>query len=147
MVGDLLTSVLVLGNGIVLLFKEWYWLDPLLSLLIVAFILKNCWSILKEATGILMNSTPKDIDLEAVKKALQAIPGVRGVHYLHAWNISASSIAFSCHVEVADQPVSCTEPIAEKIRAELLEGFGIDHPVLQFETGPCGNGTLLCELT
>jgi cobalt-zinc-cadmium efflux system protein len=147
MIGDFLSSVLVLGNGVVLLFKPWYWLDPLLSVLIVAFILKNCWSILKEASGILMNSTPKDIDIEAIKKALLEIPGVLGVHYLHAWNISASSIAFSCHVEVADQPVSCTEPIAEKIRAELLERFGIDHPILQFETGPCGNGTLLCELT
>jgi cation diffusion facilitator family transporter len=147
MMGDLLTSLLVLVNGILLLFKAWYWLDPLLSLLIVAFILKNCWSILKEATGILMNSTPKDIDIEEIKKALEEIPGVCGVHYLHAWNISSSNIAFSCHVEVADQLISDTEPLAEKIRVVLLERFGIDHPILQFETRPCGEGTLLCELS
>ncbi len=147
MVGDFLTSVLVLVNGVVLVFRPWYWLDPLLSFVIVAFILKNCWSILKEATGILMNATPKNLDLEKVKKSILKVPGVCGVHYLHAWNISSSSIAFSCHVEVADQLISSTEPLAKKIRHELLHRFGIDHPVLQFETDPCGHGTLLCELS
>jgi cation diffusion facilitator family transporter len=148
MLGDMLTSVLVLLNGIILIFKPWYWLDPVLSLLIVIFILKNCWSILKDATGILMNATPKNLDLEEIKNVLQKIPGVCGVHYLHAWNVSSSSIAFSCHVEVAaDQLVSKTEPLAEKIRHELFHRFGIDHPILQFETVQCGNGSMLCELS
>jgi cation diffusion facilitator family transporter len=147
MVGDMLTSVLVLLNGIIVIFRPWYWLDPLLSFLIVLFILKNCWTILKEATGILMNATPRNLDLEEIKKALQTIPGVCGVHYLHAWNVSSSSIAFSCHVEVADQLLSKTEPISEKIRHELFHRFGIDHPILQFETAQCGNGGMLCELS
>jgi cobalt-zinc-cadmium efflux system protein len=147
MVGDMLTSVLVLANGIILIFRPWYWLDPLLSFLIVIFILKNCWSILRDATGILMNATPRNLDLEEIKKALQGIPGVCGVHYLHAWNVSSSSIAFSCHVEVTDQLVSKTEPLSEKIRHELFHRFGIDHPILQFETAQCGNGSMLCELS
>ena len=145
MVGDLLTSVLVLVSGAILIFRPWYWLDPLFSILIVLFILKNCWSILRPSTGILMNATPKGLDLEAVKDVLEEIPGVRGVHYLHAWNISASSIGFSCHVVVADQQVSQTERLGEAIRRELLERYGIDHPVLQFETRSCGNGGVLCE--
>jgi cobalt-zinc-cadmium efflux system protein len=147
MVGDMLTSVLVLANGIILIFKPWYWLDPLLSLFIVVFILKNCWSILKEATGILMNATPRSLDLDKIKNALETIPGICGVHYLHAWNVSASSIAFSCHVEVADQPLSRTEVLAEKIRHDLFHRFRIDHPILQFETAQCGNGGMLCELS
>jgi len=147
MVGDLLTSVIVLINGVVLIFRPWYWLDPLLSILIVVFILKNCWSILKEASGILMNATPKGLNLEEIKNFLEQIPGVCGVHYLHAWNISASSIGFSCHVEVLDQWVSKTEKLGEMIRHELFHRFGIDHPVLQFETGSCGNGGVLCEIS
>ena len=147
MVGDLLTSVMVLLNGIILVYRPWYWLDPLLSILIVLFILKNCWSILKEAGGILMNATPRDLDLEEIRNTLQAIPGVCGVHYLHAWNVSSSSIAFSCHVEVTDQPVSQTETLSEEIRHELFHRFGIDHPILQFETARCGNGGMLCELS
>jgi cation diffusion facilitator family transporter len=116
MMGDFLTSVAVLVSGIVLLIKPWYWLDPLLSLVIVLFILKNCWSILKDASGILMNATPEGLNLEEIKDFLEQIPGVAGIHYLHAWNISASSIGFSCHVEVLNQLVSKTEKIGERIR-------------------------------
>ena len=147
MVGDLLTSVAVVVGGMVLIFKPWYWLDPVLSLLIVYFIMKNCWGILKEAGGILMNATPAGIDIEEVKETLEQIPGVCGVHYLHAWNLSSSSIAFSCHIVVSDQPVSQTETLARTIRETLLNRFGIDHPVLQFETSQCGNGTILCEIS
>jgi cation diffusion facilitator family transporter len=147
MVGDLLTSVAVLVGGMVLIFKPWYWLDPVLSLLIVYFILKNCWGILKEAGGILMNATPTGIDIQEVKETLEQISGVCGVHYLHAWNLSSSSIAFSCHIVVSDQPVSQTETLAGTIRETLLNRFGIDHPVLQFETSQCGNGTILCEIS
>jgi cobalt-zinc-cadmium efflux system protein len=147
MMGDLLTSVMVLINGAILLFRPWYWLDPLLSILIVLFILKNCWSILKASAGILMNATPKGLDLEEIKDFLEQIPGVCGIHYLHAWNISASSIGFSCHVEVVDQRVSNAEKLGEMIRHELFHRYGIDHPVLQFETTECGNGGILCEVS
>lgn len=146
MMGDLLTSVVVLINGAVMLFKPWYWLDPLLSLLIVAFILKNCWGIMREATAVLMNATPRGIDIQKIKDFLENIPDVCAVHYLHAWNLSATSIAFSCHVEVPDQAVSQTEVLGEKIRRELYNRFGIDHPIFQFETMQCGNGGLLCEI-
>jgi len=147
MVGDLFTSAAVLVNGVILIFKPWYWLDPLLSILIVLFILKNCWSLLKEASVILMNATPRGLDVKEIKDFLEQVPGVCGVHYLHAWNVSSSSIAFSCHVEVSDQLVSQTETLAEKIRQELFRHFGIDHPILQFETAQCGNGSMLCEIS
>jgi cation diffusion facilitator family transporter len=147
MVGDLLTSVAVLVNGLLLLFYPWYWLDPLLSVLIVVFILKNGWALLRESTAVLMNATPHDIDLEKVGAFLADFPGVSGVHYLHAWRVSSRSIAFSCHVVVPDQPLSGTERLAGRIRDELLQRFGIDHPVLQFETADCGQGTLLCEIS
>jgi cobalt-zinc-cadmium efflux system protein len=146
MVGDMLTSVAVLASGVILYYRPWYWLDPVLSFVIVVFILKNCWAIAKESGLILMNSTPRDLDLEKVRRHLQELPEVCGVHYLHAWNVSSSSVAFSCHVVVPDQAVSHTEPLAEKIRRNLLESFGIDHPVLQFETAACGDADLLCQL-
>jgi len=147
MIGDLLTSVVVVINGLVLVFKPWYWLDPLLSILIVVFILRNCWSILKEATAVLMNATPRGMDLAEVRDALEQVPGVLGVHYLHAWNVSSASKAFSCHVVVEEQPISQTRPIAEGIQDLLLDRFDIDHPTLQIETTECGNGTILCEIS
>ncbi|MBF0375983.1 MAG: cation transporter [Desulfamplus sp.] len=147
MMGDMLTSVAVLFNGFILLFKEWYWIDPLLSLVIVIFILKNCWVILKEAGLILMNATPKEIDITKIKRSIESIPQVCGVHYLHAWQQSSSSIAFSAHIVVHDQLVSQTEALAKVIRDNLMNNFKIDHPILQFETSPCGNGTMLCEIS
>jgi cobalt-zinc-cadmium efflux system protein len=146
MVGDMLTSVAVLASGAILFYRPWYWLDPALSFVIVVFVLKNCWGIARESGLILMNSTPRHLDLEKVRCHLQELPEVCGVHYLHAWNVSSSSVAFSCHVVVPDQEVSRTERLAEKIRHDLLEFFGIDHPVLQFETAACGDGDLLCQL-
>lgn len=147
MLGDLFTSVVVVLNGIILIFKPWTWLDPVLSVLIALFILKNCWTILKEATGILMNATPNGLDISRVKAFLEQIPGINGVHYLHAWNVCASSVAFSCHVVVPDQRLSRLDSLSEKIRGQLLRHFGIDHPVLQFETAPCGAGGMLCEMS
>jgi cation diffusion facilitator family transporter len=146
MLGDLLTSVVVLINGLLLLYYPWYWLDPLLSVLIVVFILKNGWGLLKESTAVLMNATPGHMDLEKVRHFLSDLPGVSGVHYLHAWQVSSASTAFSCHVVVPDQPVSRTGQLAERIRHELLHHFRIDHPVLQFETADCGQGSLLCDM-
>ena len=147
MLGDLLTSVVVLVNGVVLMFKPWYWLDPVLSMLIALFIFKNCWSILKEATRILMNATPSGIDIQRVRDFLEKVPGIVGVHYLHAWNVSSSSIAFSCHVVVPDQRLSEVDQLSNSVCRQLRRQFGIDHPILQFETSACGNGSVLCELS
>jgi cobalt-zinc-cadmium efflux system protein len=145
MMGDMLTSVVVLLNGLILIYRPWYWLDPLLSLLIVIFIVKNCWSILKESSAILMNATPGGLDIQAVQAFLQNFPDISGVHYLHAWSLGSSGVAFSCHVVVEDQPISQTRQLREKISRALFQEFGIDHPVLQFETDACGNGNLFCE--
>ncbi|MDD5722563.1 MAG: cation diffusion facilitator family transporter [Syntrophales bacterium] len=145
MLGDFLFSVAVLITGVIILFRPWYWLDPLLSVLIVLFILKNCWSILRESTTVLMNATPKGFDLQEIKACLEGIPGVTSTHYFHLWNVSSSSVAFSCHVVVPDQALSRTEGLSKTIHRRLLDDFGIDHPVLQFETEACGNGSLLCE--
>ncbi len=146
MIGDLLTSVVVLINGILLLFYPWYWMDPLLSIFIAVFILKNGWGLFKKSTMVLMNATPSHIRIEQVRNFLSNFPGVLGVHYIHAWQLSSTSTAFSCHIVVPDQSVSSTEALAGRIRHELLHRFQIDHPVLQFETGTCGKGTLLCEM-
>jgi cation diffusion facilitator family transporter len=145
MVGDLMTSVAVVLNGIILMFKPWYWLDPLLSLVIAVFILKNCWLILREAVGILMDATPAGLDIHELKHAMETIPGVDDVHHLHAWSICANSTALSCHAVVQDQPVSQTARLRDDLRHLLRHRFAIDHPVLQFETGLCGEEDVFCH--
>jgi len=147
MLGDLLTSVVVAVNGLLLLFVPLYWLDPLLSIGIALFILKNCWTIVREAVLILMNAAPTDLNLTDIKTTIEKLPEVRNVHYLHVWNISSRDTALSCHVVVdQDKLVSETERISKNIAALLSTAFAIHHPVIQYETSPCGAGDILCEL-
>uniref|UniRef100_A0A832A295 Cation diffusion facilitator family transporter n=1 Tax=Desulfacinum infernum TaxID=35837 RepID=A0A832A295_9BACT len=147
MVGDLLTSVAVLVTGAVLMVRPWTWLDPLLSVVIVAFILKNCWAVLQEAVAVLLNAAPRHVDIARVKESLEALPGVLNAHYLHAWQVSSSSIAFSCHLVVPDQKLSEGEQVRRLAQELLRHRFGIDHPIIQLETQWCGNGSLLCEMS
>lgn len=147
MVGDLLTSVGVLVTGAVLIVRRWTWLDPLLSVVIVIFILKNCWAVLQEAVAVLLNAAPRHVDIARIKEALEELPGVVNAHYLHAWQVSSSSIAFSCHLVVPDQRLSEGEEVSRRAGELLRHRFGIDHPIIQLETRSCGNGALLCEVS
>jgi Co/Zn/Cd efflux system component len=93
-----------------------------------------------------MNATPDNIDLNDIRSHLLQMDEIKNVHYMHAWPLGSSGVSFSWHIVVADQPVSKTQPLSERIHHTLFHRYGIDHPVLQFETEPCGNGTLLCDM-
>lgn len=86
MLTDALTSLGVLILGILWLFRPWYILDPIVSWAIVVLILYGGWGILKEALMILMNAVPAGIDLEGIRKEVEAVEGVKGLHHLHVWN-------------------------------------------------------------
>ncbi|MFZ5565157.1 MAG: cation diffusion facilitator family transporter [Thermodesulfobacteriota bacterium] len=147
MVGDTLTSAAVLAGALVMRVADLPWLDPALSLAIVVYIAWNAVLLLREAVHVLMNGTPRGLDLETVKEKMEAVEGVLGVHYLHAWTMGGGSVAMTGHVVVADQMVSDTERLSKTLVGLLSKSFGIDHPVLQFETHACGQGELLCQMT
>ncbi len=147
MVGDLMTSVAVLVGAVVMRFVDAPWIDPALSLAIVAYIAASGFSLLKDAVHVLMDGTPRGLDLNQLKAEIESIDEVQGIHYLHAWSVGGRSVAMTCHVVVPDQPISATENISVKIARLLMEKFDIDHPVLQFETRECGTGELLCGMT
>ncbi len=146
MMGDLLTSFVVLASGIVLLFADVPWLDPLLSILIVVFILQSSWGILVEATHIIMEGTPKGVDLTEVKTRLEEIPEVLNTHHLHVWSLGTQSISFMGHIIVKDQMLSDITPLHKKIAEVLHDTFEIGHVMIQFEA-VCHEGEerkLLC---
>ena len=145
MLTDALTSLGVAALGIVWLYRPWYWLDPIVSWAIVAMILYSGWGLLKDAYLILMNATPPGIDLDAIQEAVEAVEGVGKIHDLHVWSTSAESIALAAHITVDDQMLSGVDEVAERIRGMLIDRFGIDHPILQFEVIGCGANDLLCR--
>jgi len=146
MLTDALTSLVVVILGVVWIFKPWYWLDPVVSWIIVGMILYSGWDLLKDSLLILMNATPPGIDLEEIQKAMESISGIKEIHHLHVWNPSAESIALAAHVTVPDQMLSSADEIATELRTLLLCRFKIDHPILQFEANGCETSDLLCCL-
>jgi cobalt-zinc-cadmium efflux system protein len=145
MLTDTLTSLAVAALGVVWIFRPWYWLDPIVSWIIVAMIFYGGWGLLKEGLLILMNATPPGIDLEEIQKALVSINGVQEIHDLHVWNPSPESIALAAHITVPDQLLSRVNEIATEVKTLLLCNFKIDHPILQFEVEGCGENGLLCS--
>jgi cobalt-zinc-cadmium efflux system protein len=141
MVMDAAVSLGVLLAGIIIIFTDWYYADPLVALLISAFILYAAWGIIKEATDILLESVPRQINLAKVKEAMESMPGVESVHHLHVWELGSGVYALSGHVEVADRQLSECSPLMQELNRLLKDEFNIIHPTIQVEsTASCPTG-------
>jgi cobalt-zinc-cadmium efflux system protein len=141
---DSLVSLGVLALGVVWLFYPWYWLDPLVSWIIVALVFFSGWDILRDSVRILMNAAPPTIDLPAIRNEVEALAGVNGLHHLHVWSLDGEGTALTAHIIVPDQMLSQVDKLAGRIRTLLSERFDIYHPVLQFESRPSETPSLLC---
>jgi cobalt-zinc-cadmium efflux system protein len=141
MVMDAAVSLGVLLAGVIIIFTDWYYADPLVALLISAFILYAAWGIIKEATDILLESVPRHINLSKVQEAMESMPGVEAVHHLHVWELGSGVYALSGHVEVTDRQLSECSPLMQDLNRLLAEEFNIIHPTIQIEsTAACPTG-------
>ena len=102
---DALGSVVVCITSLVIMFTEWeykYYLDPVLSLIIVIIILVSTWPLLRDSTLILLNTIPSHIDLLDLETRLVAkVAGVASIHELHVWRLVGKRVVASCHLEVS----------------------------------------------
>jgi cobalt-zinc-cadmium efflux system protein len=147
LMGDVLSTVGAVIAGIVIRFTDWNWLDPLVSVLIGFLILWNAWGILRESVQILMESTPADIDMEALQRDLLAVEGVHGVHDLHVWSITQSLRNLSAHIVTDDVSVSIGAKVQGAVVEMLAHKFGITHATLQLECEDCVPSELYCNIT
>ncbi|MDQ2801124.1 MAG: cation diffusion facilitator family transporter, partial [Armatimonadota bacterium] len=135
MAGDALSSLGVVIAGLVVKLTGWTFADPLVSILIAGFILYSSWGIIGEATNILMEGTPKGVDVEALAAAVRAVPPVCDVHDLHVWTVSDGLHFLSCHIVL---PNDCTvvagQAIVASLNTRLHDEFGIGHATIQTET-------------
>jgi cobalt-zinc-cadmium efflux system protein len=120
----------LVAGGLIWAF-QWYWADPVASILIGLLVIYSSWSLLSEAVAILMQRTPEHIDVETVRSAILALPGVRDVHDLHVWTITGGMESLSAHVVLAEDhsPRAALESIRELMRAQ----FQIEHVTIQLE--------------
>lgn len=134
-ISDLLGSVAVLVAGGIMLFTKWYWVDPVISGLIGLMILPRTWSLIKECIHILMQGSPKHINIEALRADLLAVPGVLEMHDLHLWTVTQGKDVLSCHIVISESAIS--EEVRQKVVSVLDEKFAIHHSTIQVEQNNC----------
>ncbi len=134
---DLLSSVGVIAAAAVMWGTGWYWADPLVSAGIGLFILPRTWTLLQEAVGVLLEGTPAHINLDAVRNAMEAVPGVIRVHDLHVWTITSGMHALSAHAAVADG--ASNREALEALQRCAGTQFNVAHVTVQIEGEGCGD--------
>ncbi|MDE3200558.1 MAG: cation transporter [Acidobacteriota bacterium] len=137
MAGDTLSTAAVIAGGAGILFTGANWIDPILSLGIAALILWSSAGIVRETLNILLEGTPRGINLDEIRSGMQAIDGVINVHDLHVWSLGSDSRALACHVTIDDIPPSESACILFKLNHVLREHFHISHTTIQFEHTGC----------
>src|ERR1700693_6171005 len=136
-VGDTLSTATVIAGGWAILITGNSWIDSALSCGIGALILWSGFGIVRETLNILLEGTPRGVQLESVEIAIRSIDGVNDVHDLHCWSIGSETRALSCHISIADIPPSVSESILRDVKDRLHHSFHIDHTTIQFEHVEC----------
>ena len=137
MFGDTLSTAAVIGGAWAILATGYVWIDSALSFGIGALILWSAFGIVRESLNILLEGTPRGMELEHIAAAMSAIEGVNDVHDLHVWSIGSETHALSCHISIADIPPSVSERILRDVKEKLREQFRIYHTTIQFEHVVC----------
>lgn len=136
--GDLLGSVAAIVAAVLVRWKGWLIADPVASIAMTALIVLGAWRLVREAVDVLLEATPAHIELESLRRAMAAVPGVREVHDLHVWSLTSGVVAMSAHA-VAPAEVG-HQRVLEQLHAAVA-GFGISHATIQLEGAPleaCG---------
>ena len=140
LLSDALSSIGVVVGGVVIYYFNIYWVDPLLTVIIGLYVLKESYEILKQAVNILMQGTPENIDINEIVEELEEIEEIKNIHHIHVWGLTENTIFLEAHVNLRqDILISETSKIYESIEHELKEHFGISHITLQFEFNGCEN--------
>jgi cobalt-zinc-cadmium efflux system protein len=133
MMADAGISAAVVMAGLVIVLTGWHWVDPLISLAVVAFIVRATWGLLKDSVAAALDAVPPHIEPDAVRAALLALPGVTQVHDLHIWPMTTAQVAMTAHLVMpGGHPGDAA--IGHMARA-MVDGFGIGHATFQIEAG------------
>jgi cobalt-zinc-cadmium efflux system protein len=130
--GDLAGSVAVLVAAIVIAATGWQQADPLASILIALLILPRTWALLRDAVDVLLEATPKGIDLDQIRRHIVDVAGVADVHDLHAWTITSGMNVVSAHVVL--RPGADPPAVLDELCSCLAGDFDIEHSTFQLET-------------
>jgi len=133
-VGDTISSAGVIVGGVVIIYTGWSLVDSLVGIFIGMLILRGAYYLVRESIDILMEATPKDIDVDKMLTDLREIKGVQDVHHTHLWTITSGIYAMSAHVLIKDLLISKSALILKEIKNILHEKYSMEHTTIQFES-------------
>lgn len=139
MAADALVSLGVVLTGVVLMYSGWLWLDPAISLVIIAVVLASGWGLLRESLNLSVDAVPSHIDARQVRDYLENLPGVESMHDLHIWGMSTTETALTAHL-VMPAGDGFSDRFLSETSSALHERFAIHHATLQIENGTTGDG-------
>jgi cobalt-zinc-cadmium efflux system protein len=138
--GDLFGFVVAIVAAGVILWTGWSPIDPILSVVVAVVILKSAYQIVRSSAHILLEGTPANVDLDALRADLLSIlPPEADVHHVHAWSLTAEQSLVTLHVRCGEQRES--EKIIAAVKARLKERYGVGHATVQVEPYACADET------
>ncbi len=137
MLGDTISTAAVIVGGVLIALTHLLWIDALLSFVIAGMILWSSWGIVQETLHILLEGTPRTVNMDEIRGAVRGVVGVVDVHDLHVWSLTSQSHALACHVQVSEMPVSESEALLHRVNHHLRDHFGIRHTTIQLEVSGC----------
>ncbi len=143
--GDTISSVAVIAAAIWIAFTGQTIVDPLLSIAIAVLIVISSFSLLSEASRILLQFAPRDISTEAVIREMESVAGVSGVHDVHLWSLCSNINVLDAHVYTPETDPRRIESVKQEIK-QRLEKFRIRHSTLEFEFRECEDCRVVQEL-
>ena len=134
LITDLLTSVAVLGGGLLMKYYQIYWIDAILTIFISIYLLYMSWEIFIDSLKILMLFAPKDLAIRDIEKQILKIDDIKNIHHVHIWQLNDHDIHFEAHIEFKkDINLSDFDKICFQVEVLLLNKFHINHSNLQPE--------------
>ncbi|TMN23373.1 cation transporter [Lentibacillus cibarius] len=132
--GDLLGSVGAIIAALLIMFFGLGWADPLASVIVAVLVLISGWRVTKDAVHVLMEGTPKNVELDDIVQTIESLPEIVDIHDLHVWSITSGENALSCHAVVdGNMSINKSQQLLQTIEHEL-EHKGIGHVTIQMES-------------
>ena len=143
---DMLASVAVLFGGLAMYFFQWYWVDPLLTVLIALYLVYMGYDLLKSSTRVLMLFTPNSIQVKEIVDSITELPGIKNVHHVHIWQLNEDEVHLEAHIDFEeDILLSEFDAVLDTIEEKVYHEFGINHVNIQPEFGKCDSKQLIVQ--
>ena len=146
LMGDVASTLGAVVAGILIYFTGANWLDPVVGVLIGCLIVYTAWGILRETVEILLESTPRDVNMPAMVNDIMNVEGVLGVHDLHVWSLTRQLRTMSAHLLTEDVPISAGKRIQSEVSQLVSQRYNISHATLQLEAAGGDPDALYCDI-